>query len=49
MYCIIELKYLIECNIKLKESSGILVELIQSVEGSIYIEQISSYHLGNHA
>ena len=45
----IELSYLIECNIKLKESSGILVELIQSCEGLVYIEQISNYYLKNHA
>lgn len=45
----IELSYLIECNVKLKKSSGILVELIQSGEGSVYLEQISSYHLENHA
>lgn len=37
------LKSLVECNFHLGVSVGVLVELIQTDSGSIYLEQVSSY------
>jgi len=43
------LESLIECDIQLEQSSGILVELILNTKGTIYLEQISSYRTEHHA
>ena len=40
---------LIECDIPLEQNTGILVEIILSTKGSIYLEQISSYKTENNA
>lgn len=39
----IGLDKLIECYINLEKSSGILIELILTTKGSIYLEDINSY------
>lgn len=39
------LKSLIECDLKMQRQTGILVELILTTDGTIYLEQISSYKL----
>ncbi len=43
------LESLIECDIQLEESSGVLIELILNAQGNIYLEQISSYRRNCHA
>ena len=40
---------LIECDIPLEQNSGILVELILSTKGNIYLEDISSYRTAYNA
>jgi len=40
------LRYLLECDLKMENSTGVLMELIQNSQGAIYLEQISSYRKG---